>query len=466
MYSKQIIPIFWSFVLVLSCSIDTLYLDNSINKGMDQIQPYSDRVSVEDVLQKVSEEFGTKASDDYGIEIDAYTDRRGDTLMYVVKYSQGGWKVFSADKRTPPVLAEDSKGCFNVNDNPNINSWVKGMEEDMRRIIASRDNELAFSEDDIALNRSYWSGIPYTKIYQTRSGGYWEVRITSFQQELESKDHMVAQWAQGEPYNEYCPLKSSGTGRAPAGCVAVAGAQVLAFLHDTLGVPSVLYSEAVCSGDVNGFSRSFSNETADAWDDLAWIYTYPPYAQLQEAVLIGYVGALAGTHYHNDYSWTLPSNLRTSVFSPYGIACSHGSYDADITASCLMNGMPVIVTASNLLIPTDFNIHCFVIDGYKIVRTVYVHHHYWVPEENPSSGSSGHGPDPSIGSIEFEYEPEPFDTFVFSDPWVKEVKINWGWSSQWMNSTNDGWYALTGGWSVGNYDYNHNRVMIYGFELQ
>lgn len=33
---------------------------------------------------------------------------------------------------------------------------------------------------------------------------------------------------------------------------------------------------------------------------------------------------------------------------------------------------------------------------------------------------------------------------------------------------NDGWYTLTGGWTVddGNdiYDYNHNRTIIYGFE--
>ena len=66
--------------------------------------------------------------------------------------------------------------------------------------------------------------------------------------------------------------------------------------------------------------------------------------------------------------------------------------------------------------------------------------------------------------------PIPYISYSYSTPQITAIKINWGWSTQWNEYTpfNDGWYTLTGGWTVddGNdiYDYNHNRTIIYGFE--
>ena len=34
--------------------------------------------------------------------------------------------------------------------------------------------------------------------------------------------------------------------------------------------------------------------------------------------------------YLNDASFTLPANIRTQLFSLYGISCSHGDYDASV----------------------------------------------------------------------------------------------------------------------------------------
>lgn len=104
---------------------------------------------------------------------------------------------------------------------------------------------------------------------------------------------------------------------------------------------------------------------------------------------------------------------------------------------------------------TVFDIHCFVIDGYKLTRTKYTHYHYYVYDSRP----------PGVPLP----EPPDYTTYTYSSPTLSNIKINWGWASQWgSDPINDGWYTLTGSWTVtngGTYDYNHYRYMIYGFSV-
>ena len=74
-------------------------------------------------------------------------------------------------------------------------------------------------------------------------------------------------WDQGEPYNEFCPwVTSDMKERAPAGCVAVAGAEVLYYLHNRYGVPVNMVSEGYCNGVIGNYSRWFGNADSDVWD--------------------------------------------------------------------------------------------------------------------------------------------------------------------------------------------------------
>ena len=149
----------------------------------------------------------------------------------------------------------------------------------------------------------------------------------------------------------------------------------------------------------------------------------------------------------------------------YG-SCQSGQYDESIVRSNLLSGLPVIMVATNLLIPADFDIHAFVIDGYKRTRIKYTHYHYWVPDGSLDPGS-GFGPG---GDVPFE----PIDnyyTYSYSSPEITGVHINWGWWTQWYGNPryNNGWYTLTDDWLVNNggnlITYNHNRHMIYGFSV-
>jgi len=180
---------------------------------------------------------------------------------------------------------------------------------------------------------------------------------------------------------------------------------------------------------------------------------------LPEAILIRAVGESVGMHYcegSTPYSWALPGNLKTNLFEPEGISCSRSSYNGETVKTCLLNQMPVIVSATDLLIPIDFDIHCFVIDGYKRTQTKYTHRHVYVLDEQPEN--------PFI-MPELPY----YTTYTYSDPEITSIKINWGWASQWYSQpVNNGWYSLTEGWTVtngGTYDYNYNRTMTYGFAV-
>ena len=86
---------------------------------------------------------------------------------------------------------------------------------------------------------------------------------------------------------------------------------------------------------------------------------------IQFGVVGGPHGDVVGMHYcsfwGHYYSWALPDHIRTNLFSMYGLSCSNGSYNESLVKSNLENRLPIIVTASDCLVPADFDIHTFVI---------------------------------------------------------------------------------------------------------
>lgn len=420
-------------------------------------------VSINDVISIVERDCPLSKSTEDQFEVTPYLSSESDTLMYIVNYKNGqGWKIYSSDKRTPAILAEGDTGSFSLEEgSPAVAVWMSCVANDMARVRKSTDEELTFSEDEILFNKAFWTGEqprfngdPPSPDYPL---GHWEETVYSQTVEYDHIDHMVAHWDQAAPYNECCPYYVNSSTRAVAGCVAIAGSQLLLYLHNKIGVPEYMFSEGYCVGDINGFEKYFTNSTNSVWSSMSTNYqAYSP-TMLPEAILISYVGLRVNMHYCDDifgqYSWALPSNLKTDLFEYHGINCSRGSYDENTVKSSLLNQMPVIVSASNMLVPLDGNIHCFVIDGYRRTRTQYTHYHYYVLDETPT------GP---------YMMPKEYTTYTYSSPQLTSIKINWGWSSQWgSNPINDGWYSLTAGWTVtngGTYDYNYYVNMTYGFE--
>lgn len=456
------LPIFSLLFFAISCA--KLH-EHPIDKESITSEVKEDNVvSLNDIIQFAALKSPiTKSGMRADYSIDAYKGRDQDTLMYIVNYGNGdGWVIVSADNRTPPILAESDNGYFFLDEqNGGLMVWMDMLATNMARVISSEDDGLSFTKEEIALNRSFWTG------KKSRGGGgilppgfgtdegFWQVSTTTETEIVDECEHMTPHWDQEEPYNQYCPLKNDGSGlRAPAGCVALAGSELLYYLHQKFGLPSQMVSSAYCYGDIDSYSRSFTNATSTVWATMDTLYNGPSASNLPEAVMIGFIGNLTGMNYRNEYSWTFPSRVRTEVLEPSGYSVSHDIYSESIVQTNLINRLPLFVTATNMLIPVDFDIHCFLIDGYKVTRTKYTHHYHWVPGAPIPINKGGD-------------DHADYTTISYSDPIITSIKMNWGWRSQWyIPPANDGWYSLTAGWVVNNggeYDYNYNIYLNYGF---
>ncbi len=112
---------------------------------------------VKSVAQKMFPQ--TRVSAGVGIEVEAVTDAAGDTLMYIVNNPGGGWKVLSADARTPAVLAEGAEGSFSIeNACDGLKVWMDCLASDMEAVRSAATDELNFTSEEISANRSFWGG--------------------------------------------------------------------------------------------------------------------------------------------------------------------------------------------------------------------------------------------------------------------------------------------------------------------
>lgn len=425
----------------------------------------SSHVSINDIKQIISRDYPRTRSSEKTYKLEPYVRNSSDTLMYIINLGdREGWKIYSSDKRTPPILAEGEHGYFSIEEgNPVVKLWISCMADDMDRIKKSTDSQLTFDDSVIKSNKAFWteeqlriSDGPIITV--GNPVGHWEETVSAETVIYDSLCHLVPKWDQNHPYNECSPYyKTEPTKRALTGCVAIAGAQVLYYLHHKIHVPAQMYSDCICTGDIDNYFRDFYCPSLTIWNEMNSSYQPSSTTMLPEAILIGYVGSMVNMHYHdgnNKYSWAIPANLKTNLFEYYGINCTHESYDETIVKESLEKQMPVIVSASDLLIPLDGDIHCFVIDGYLRTKTKYTHNFHFVLDEPPGG---------------LYVMPEDYTTHSYSSPEITAIKINWGWWNQWTNPpVNDGWYTLTGSWTVhngGTYDYNHYRKMIHGFSI-
>lgn len=459
---KRIILIVLACLVISTMGCNKIILQESVSETKTLTDSFSDNfVSLEQIHSYLGNNapLTRNAAGDY--EIEPILGKEGDTLIYIVRFNNGeGWRILSADARTPAIIAESEKGSLCLDsDNDGILIWLDGVKKDLSIIRHSPDDNLSFSKEQIEFNKSVWSKQPGLRNPRPpQNEGTWQTMTTTDTIVVESIDHMVPHWYQRQPYNNYCPLKTDGSGlRAKAGCIAIAGAEVLYYLHNKYGEPQTMVSEGYCTGNISSYYREFFSLTSDVWASMDSTFHNTVIDGGTESLLIGHIGDLVHMHYYNSYSWTLPAYLRTNVFNYYGYSCSHDSYDETILKTNLANRLPVIVTATDLLIPCDFDIHTFVIDGFKKTKIKYSVLHYFEPL-NPES-------------FVFTPEYQSYYEYSYTTPDITAIKINWGWDTQWdpINPINDGWYSLTGSWyvRVGDsvYDYNYNRQMIYGFAL-
>ena len=389
------------------------------------------RVTLNDALMMASTP--TKGSDQV-VAIEPFVDEEGDTLMYLVNYDNG-WKILSADKRTPVLIAQGDYGTISLStDNKGLLAWLEFTAADMKHIIHLQDGELNFTADEIASHRQEWAKALWKEPHRFQGDSLpilplgWQLVGTGTQEVFYDKvNHLVqAHWDQNSPYNYYCPPKDSGAGNKPTGCTAVACGQHLQYLCSVFDIPFVF--------QWNGLSGDISDVRLNLYE-MDDNYT--------SALLLRYLGATFQANYTD--SSTSVSNALSKIKALYnnnGITCSRQSYSPDKVKDNLINAMPVIVSAAS----SQSGRHTFLIDGYKRTRTMYLEYYErW----------SGYPP-----LLE-----ERTDTVGYSSPHIYRIKMNWGWWTQWFWGYDNDWYALTGDWYVHSGEsYSSNASILCDFD--
>ena len=138
------------------------------------------------------------------------TDSKGEELIHIYNFKNGGFVMVSADERVAPILAYSFETSFDL--------------------------------ENIAPATKEWLSIYTTAIEEVRENNYeasdeimdmWERFYNNSFNKIETKGVnklLTTRWNQNYPYNYFCPLHPAGPGgRVYAGCVATAMAQVMKY---------------------------------------------------------------------------------------------------------------------------------------------------------------------------------------------------------------------------------------------
>lgn len=387
-----------------------------------------------------------------------------DTLMYLIQY-ENGWDIIAADKRGPLVVAMSESGRFASNDTlPGFQTYLEVQKLYLKSMRYVTDNN---SASDAYL---FWSMVTPQNSPKSRvtGSGYWEMYDSESETTTAESGHMLqTKWGQHYPWDVFVPYNTESSGeRCAVGCVPVAGAQMLYYLHNEIGLPQNMYTSGGCTGNNNSYSYSFSNPTATAWENMALTqYDNNTSRTNQAALLMAYVGC------HIDTEYGTSSGAKTedlvSLFSSLGISSTYEDYNSSTAWNSLRNDMPVIVDAyleNDKILGIINNYkggHAWVMDGWKTVTTRTTCYYGWVdstwqdfkPMEPLAPAIVI--PDDMIKYRDFKTETR---TYV-----SKSVLMNWGW-----NGASDNIYCtLDGAWSpYTDTNFQYKRRMLHGFKAK
>lgn len=392
----------------------------------------------------------TKVGETYNIT--EIKDIEDETIFYVLQ-KESGWELLASDMRVFPIVACNADGIFedDILSTEGTCIWLEGMVMDMKVVKHSNNEELKIPKDELEWNIAYWEMILGKNDYfkpntgstkappEIPPGNY--VLVSSIQELIpyDSIPHLtLTNWTQYYPYNDYCPYQTwPYIEHAPAGSVAIAGAQMLYFLHYKDGIPEEApqYAFVSCSVDTI-FQANYMNQwgfASSIWDDME---NYPASA----APLIANIGNLTNTYYSNTSS-TGHADLLDDAFAQYSVGSTFTTYSSSAAVQSLLNGYPVVATGANRNNGTYYTkgYHSFIIDGYVRYRVKTTNYYTWEYLDNGYVGELPYVPDATI--------------YVYGDPFIKYLKMTWGYGNVSQNNTN---FALTDDWIYDYGDYSNN----------
>lgn len=401
------------------------------------------------------------------------------TLCYLLNYNEG-WEIIAADKRAPVVLATGETGNFSLEEAPdNVMAWIEGLENDvlyLRTFVGRPETADDETWDKMLSTMDFWKAINADEEFiernskpQTRSVpdtlpldppggdepfpflGHWELAGVAVEENAYyDTGHLIpVSWGGNSGYNAYCPSYDTYY-KAPAGCVAVAGGEMLYYLHYKIGIPSMSPSSIYCTATVgnvvfgtNMYIVSYSNSL---WSSMKHYQADGTQTGSIDPVakLLAGVGILSNMQYGNNASGTTYQYLINGVFTPLGISCLYDDYNASLAVNEIVNRDMPVLFESTAGTANGTERHAFVIDRCVGTADKYTYTYEWVYDE-PSLL-----PRPILEDIQIEYQNVD----------ITQIGFRWG-----MQGSFDGTlYQPTGIWSNAYYMvFNYDRKMIYNF---
>lgn len=434
-------------ILFIGCTLPCDYDIDSQPKSV------STKVSPDNISTYIHAYKGIDSTRSEDIKIDPILNGT-DTVMYLVNYANG-WEVLSADKRAPKVLVMCKEGNISVEElisNPAEQTFYDKMGGYISYLHANPDVVTDATED--------WSDLELASTNEIES---WVLIGTEVVEDIEDEqNHLtVTRWGQGGPNNKMrwdikAPyLSPDKSEHCWTGCVPVAAAQMLYYLHYKTGAPEKIYGDVTVTSYIPSGQNSItiksgditlSNYTSATWNLMPLTEnesgaTDEQYGYVSS--LMVYLGYLLNAKYKTTSTSASQYDLVNIFKNHFNITCTQTAYsDVIIDTQIREKKMPVILSVSYKKDGVRQG-HSIIVDGYyykyKKTRKTYV----WQSLSGPK--------------YKTVYDEDSMDMFC----------INWGYDSEGMtydNSNDTVWYNMYGNiWEAGGHPFDTRETMIYNF---
>ena len=400
--------------------------------------------------------------------------------VFIINYPTGHWEIVSSDKRTPIVLAAGD-GRFDFDEvNPNLAACVKDLAAEVAalrtysgEIRNGRENygiwcaileegermkelfktmpglfdpkpilpylpELKESVNTRAGSPLDTSYHPEPGHYEYLTGAYSYTQISSQVGPL-----TTTQWGEMDGYNQYCPVNHDTYGHAPAGSEAVAGGQMVYFMHHNGDCCPEVYRYASVTSFIGDDAACSGMEQTDK-SEANWAFFNSSDSVRMAAVMLANIGKKRDMTYGARYSYGEFEALKRALLDEYDIESYLVGFSGsevnpyDEIASMLQDhAMPSIVHSGGSQFTDP---HTYIVDGCRTGLSYYNIIYHFIPDD----------------LSHFPLYTNLVAAETIADAVTSYFHMNWGN----YGNGDDVWVVDSGDWHVGELDHSNREAML------
>ncbi len=222
-------------ILIISCQKEETQRNVSIRSQYEASNSFSIRFT--DIYDYIRHQRKLGQTKGEMVSIEPFIVEQ-DTVMYLINY-QDGWELLSADKRAPKTFAMSEGGNFSFSEIDNV--------PPLRALFDRFAQNIAILKRNPALEVATDFTDKWDSSNMRSFNDDWELESETVIAVFDSlQNHLTTtKWGQGSPWNCRSPYTDSAlSSHCLTGCVPVAIAQILYYIHQKTGYPTHAYGES------------------------------------------------------------------------------------------------------------------------------------------------------------------------------------------------------------------------------